>query len=304
MAKKGLAGRGEQDTIGAMRNILPQTMCLVWAAFLAVGLASCAAPPPPALPDTPTAPPSATAAATATAAPTRTPVPPSPLPPTEPPSPPPGVQVCSPLEGIEPAALGSMINNPFHPPRMGSDDPHQGVDFGDILAGTSISQQGRGVQAVLPGVVMAVMRDRFPYGNAVIVEVTGETLLPPNLDWPTPVPTLAAHPSLTCPASDYPSTWEVERRSLYLLYAHMQGSTQVQVGDSVSCGQTLGAVGNSGNSINPHLHLEARIGPVGARLESLAHYTNSASANEMSAYCLWRVSGWFQPVNPMRLFEP
>ncbi len=69
--------------------------------------------------------------------------------------------------------------------------------------------------------------------------------------------------------------------------------------ENISCGQTLGAVGSSGNALNPHLHLEVRIGPSGARFSSLAHYLPSASEEEMGNYCLWRVSGYFQVIDPL-----
>ena len=43
------------------------------------------------------------------------------------------------------------------------------------------------------------------------------------------------------------------------LYQHLQqGSTQVTVGDFVSVGQPIALIGNSGNSLNPHLHFEVR----------------------------------------------
>jgi hypothetical protein len=42
---------------------------------------------------------------------------------------------------------------------------------------------------------------------------------------------------------------------LFSMYAHMkQGSATVAVGDGVLKGQTLGRVGNSGNTSEPHLH--------------------------------------------------
>jgi hypothetical protein len=42
---------------------------------------------------------------------------------------------------------------------------------------------------------------------------------------------------------------------LYAFYAHMRpGTIKVKVGDHVSAGETLGEVGNSGNSTEPHLH--------------------------------------------------
>jgi len=43
----------------------------------------------------------------------------------------------------------------------------------------------------------------------------------------------------------------------YALYAHMQpGSIRVKVGDHVTRGQVIGLVGNSGNTIAPHLHFQ------------------------------------------------
>lgn len=46
------------------------------------------------------------------------------------------------------------------------------------------------------------------------------------------------------------------------LLAHLRrGSLQVRVGEAVEAGQTLGAVGNSGNTVMPHLHLQVMDGP-------------------------------------------
>ena len=48
----------------------------------------------------------------------------------------------------------------------------------------------------------------------------------------------------------------------YALYAHMQpGSVRVQKGDQVTRGQVLGLVGNTGNSLAPHLHFQVMSGP-------------------------------------------
>ena len=48
----------------------------------------------------------------------------------------------------------------------------------------------------------------------------------------------------------------------YALYAHLQaGSLRVHPGDKVKRGQTLGLVGNSGNSLAPHLHFHVMDGP-------------------------------------------
>ena len=49
----------------------------------------------------------------------------------------------------------------------------------------------------------------------------------------------------------------------YALYAHLQpGSIKVRVGDNVKPGQVIGLVGDSGNSIAPHLHFQVTDGPL------------------------------------------
>lgn len=48
----------------------------------------------------------------------------------------------------------------------------------------------------------------------------------------------------------------------FALYAHLQtGSVRVRPGDRVRRGQVLGLVGNSGNSVAPHLHFHVMDGP-------------------------------------------
>jgi hypothetical protein len=44
----------------------------------------------------------------------------------------------------------------------------------------------------------------------------------------------------------------------FVLLAHLQrGSVRVRAGDSVGVGETIGACGNSGNSTQPHVHVQA-----------------------------------------------
>jgi len=224
---------------------------------------------------------------------------PSPLP-----TPLPDTEICSPLEGILLGELSDIVFNPFNPPQAGSDDPHQGVDFSDIDPVSKISLEGRFVKVVLEGIVAAVINDRFPYGNAIIIETTLNK---------TPVAWLRAldlsiltdrpltTPKLTCPETDMNAFVPTDEKSLFLLYSHLKDPVSLRPDEQVSCGQVFGQIGNSGNSLNPHLHLEARIGPAGIRFESLAHYDSSASPDEMAKYCLWRVSGQFSPVNLMEL---
>jgi len=209
------------------------------------------------------------------------------------------------LQGYSLDQIAGLVSNPYHPPPPGSDNPHAGVDLADRQTGSSIALAGRPVQAVLPGWTAAIVADRFPFGNALIVETPLSTLpaewvdglaLPPPFQG-TPPPT-----TLTCPLAGL-STWDVSYRSLYLLYAHLQEKPPFDLDDPVACGQDIGSVGSSGNALNPHLHLEVRVGPLGARFGSLAHYDNRATAEEMDAYCTWTVRGAFQVVDPFDLFN-
>jgi murein DD-endopeptidase MepM/ murein hydrolase activator NlpD len=212
------------------------------------------------------------------------------------------------LRGIRSADLAGMITNPYHPPAPGKDDPHAGVDLSDLMPGSQIALAGRGVQAALAGTVAEVTDDRFPFGNSVLIETP---LDPLPADWParalapTAWPTLSPRSALTCPLVT-PAAWEAQpsaSRSLYVLYAHLQSAPTLKPGDAVTCGQAIGAVGQTGNALNPHLHLEVRAGPSGARPDSMAHYDSSATIAEMHAYCVWSVSGLFQLMDPMDLFK-
>lgn len=213
-------------------------------------------------------------------------------------------RVCSPIEGLSVDQLPDTIFNPFHPPaRAGSDDPHHGVDFA-VVGENRVAQAGREVQAVLTGRVASVIVDRFPYGNAVIIESPLEELDPAlQMELPAPAPLAGLSAALFCPVTETAPLLSAGTNSLYLLYAHLQEASRLQPGETVNCGEPVGAIGDSGNAYNPHLHLETRIGPAGAYFSSLAHYTNSASTEEMSNYCTWRISGWFQMVDPMLLLK-
>ena len=233
------------------------------------------------------------ASATPTSTPTDLPTVP---PPTE--TPEIGLSVCSPLPDLLPSDLEDSITNPYNPPPFGSDDPHQGVDLANFLPGTRIGVGGGSVQAVLAGTVSLVVADRFPYGNAVMVETPIEALIaagwaPSPLDEEIPILT-----TLTCPGETEIFA-DSQRQSLYLLYAHLQDIPTLAVGEVVACGGPLGRIGDTGNALNPHLHLEVRLGPSGAVFPGMSHYSAAASAAEMDSYCIWRVGGQFRPVDPL-----
>lgn len=214
----------------------------------------------------------------------------------------PEAQICSPFAGWDRVQLIESISNPFHPPATRSDDPHQGVDFSDLDPDFGYAREGLAVYAVLAGRVAGVIADRFPYGNAVVIETTLDDL-PAGLAIPEKYSEPAVATALTCPPAAELTGGQGKPQALYLLYAHLQEQLEVAVGDSIECGQPLGNVGGTGNALAPHLHLEARAGPAGQQFTSMAHYMSSASETEMANYCVWRVSGQFPLLDPMMLIE-
>jgi murein DD-endopeptidase MepM/ murein hydrolase activator NlpD len=162
---------------------------------------------------------------------------------------------------------------------------------------------GLPVLSALNGRVAGVIHNRQPYGNAVIIETSLANVPAAWLpEFPTPVPTLHPAPNLYCPPDPTHYT-AVPGRSLYLLYAHFNQPPAVALNQSVACGQAIGEVGTTGRSVNPHLHLETRVGPAGVTFPEMAHYENSATESEMSTYCTWRVSGLFQAFDPVKLLS-
>jgi murein DD-endopeptidase MepM/ murein hydrolase activator NlpD len=208
------------------------------------------------------------------------------------------------LQEIELQDLPTTIYNPFHLPKAGSDDPHQGVDFSEVEPQSRISLEGMAVQSILAGKVVQVMEDRFPYGNAVLV-VSGPVEIP--LSWLAAINKMEnpspwrANPALSCPQGWEDAPEQKEQIHLFVLYAHLKNATDVQVEDRILTGQLLGEIGMSGNALAPHLHVEIRYAYSEAIPDSMAHYDVSATAPEMMQYCRWRVSGWYRPLDPMSL---
>jgi murein DD-endopeptidase MepM/ murein hydrolase activator NlpD len=198
-----------------------------------------------------------------------------------------------------------MVVNPYHPPKPGSDDPHQGLDLAILDAVQGYAAVGNPVRAVLAGRAAGVTKDRFPYGNMLMIETPFDSTrspIPDGLVLPTPLPQFLPAGALTCPEFSLQPAAADAPRSLYLLYAHLLQPPEIKVGDQVSCGQIVGAIGQSGNALNPHLHLEVRVGPAGQTFPSMAHYDSSAKTEEVAAYCLWRISGMYQTIDPACLW--
>lgn len=213
----------------------------------------------------------------------------------------------SPLESIDVEELGNIVSNPFQSPSLGQDDGHHGVDLSFYSYREFNSIDNHSVLSIFPGKISAVIFNRPPYGNAVIIE-TERMFIEENIlvkiDQLNLSNEFRTSSYLNCP--DYPEFENVDtskKESLYVLYGHLKNSPAFELGEGISQGQLIGNVGNSGNSGNPHLHLETRIGPAHATFISLAHYDNSATLQEMTNYCLWRVSNLFSLFDPFLLFE-
>ena len=190
-------------------------------------------------------------------------------------------RICSPLEQVEMDDLEWIISSPYDPPPMGKDERHQGVDFSYHRWKKTGPIHGVIVQSVFSGVVIASLKNTFPYGNLIIVETTFASL-PKEIS-----------ESLKLSSDD----------SLYLLYAHLDGAPWRGVGQRVVPCQSLGLVGKSGNAIVPHLHFEARVGLSGAVFTGLSRFVDEANDFDKENYLLWRISGIFVHFNPMEVFS-
>jgi murein DD-endopeptidase MepM/ murein hydrolase activator NlpD len=212
--------------------------------------------------------------------------------------------VCCPLEDETFESLPLIITKPLDIPPFGQDVGHHGVDFAYFSRGERDSIQGIEIYSVMSGSVVLTLEDTYPYGYAIMIE-TPLADLPESLQESLmaaylPVPEDPNY-RLNCPEVTPPIL--TGEYSVYHLYAHMEEQPAFKTGDLVSCGERLGTVGSTGWSSNPHLHLETRLGPSGANFQSMAHYLTSCTIEEISNYCLWRMSGYYQLFDPFILFD-
>jgi murein DD-endopeptidase MepM/ murein hydrolase activator NlpD len=176
--------------------------------------------------------------------------------------------------------LPLIISQPYDPPPDGSDARHHGLDFFYYQVDGRGSIAGEGIQSILPGIVAAVINDRLPYGNMIIIE--------------TPVSFLTQRLRA--------AFRESSDLSIYHLYAHMTSASDLSIGDSISCGQILGQVGQTGYNIPvPHLHIETRLGIPGVTFKDMAFYDTQATSSEIKNYSRWRISGEFIHFDPISL---
>jgi len=160
------------------------------------------------------------------------------------------IVVDSPLRGE-----WAILNPPGHPKLAfdflathGRKLPYRGVDFlRHLFASIPVEATyawGRPVFAPVDGVVVA-RSDGAPDRQRIsmIRDLIGLLAFPPKPG---------------SPFSAYGGNYVVIRSGdLYPLLAHLRcGSVRVEVGDQVHVGDQIGEVGNSGSSLQPHLHFQ------------------------------------------------
>lgn len=243
---------------------------------------------------------------TETITPTTVPTPtssPAPLPSFPPTSTPPaGPLICSPLEGVTLSQLPQIVTNPFQANTPGLDDGHHGTDLAFYRFNGMVGMAGLPIHAIMAGGVITRIDNRPPYGNAILIETPLDSLPESWLAQqaiPTPGSFINPQPAMNCPVIDPNAFASAGRYSLYTLYAHMQSPSPLATGTQVTCGQRIGAVGTTGESVNEHLHIETRIGPSDVNFTSMAYYSTIRTEQEAFNYCLWRVTNIFHAFDPM-----
>ena len=214
--------------------------------------------------------------------------------------------ISSPLEDIEIKELPTIISRPFSMPIPGKDDGHHGVDLSFYAYKNRNGISGLPVLSIFPGKVSSIIYDRFPYGNTVIIETKLENIskdLFKDVELPPSNTLYQPATALNCPDDLNGYDLSEDNLSFYILYAHLKNNPSLELNETVDQGQVIGQVGTTGFSTVPHLHLEMRIGPSDFNFNSIAHYVNDVSEEEIRNYCIWRVSGIFKLLDPMTLLN-
>lgn len=194
------------------------------------------------------------------------------------PTPIPVSAICTPLEGHDLSRITEYISHAYREPEGSNlETGHHGVDFSYYAKdGSGPPIDGTAVLSMFDGRVAGIGVNRLPYGNMVVIETKFEEL--PT--WVT-------------------QHFELEAgNSLYLLYAHMLEFPSQSIGEQVQCGDSLGQVGNSGFSGNPHLHLETRVAVSALNLPTMIFYETTATIEEQAAYIEWRSGDTFKKHDP------
>jgi murein DD-endopeptidase MepM/ murein hydrolase activator NlpD len=194
--------------------------------------------------------------------------------------------ICSPLAVQPLEQIAEIITQPFAAPRQLADgtykdDAHHGLDLG-YYTRNGINFTGTPVLSATHGRIAAILYNRPPYGDAILVE-TLYAYIPAHLI-----------ESQSVPPGD----------SLYILYAHLQNMQPLELNQEITCGQPIAETGLTGFTGGPHLHFETRLGPAGQTFDSMAYYQTTTTEQERANYVTWRMSGTFRLFDPMILLSP
>ena len=215
-------------------------------------------------------------------------------------------RIQSPLSEISIEELTLIISRYFILPIDGHDDGHHGIDLSFYQYKKWKSIDNHPVMSIVPGKVAGVIDDRFPYGNTIIIETSLgniSTHILNNISIPDRFPLYTPASALNCPEKLAGYDPGEQDRSLYILYAHLKSNPSYAIGDLVEEEDIIGYVGTTGFSKIPHLHLEIRVGPSNVSFGSIAEYINDVTPEEVNNYCLWRVSGVFKLIDPMKVLK-
>jgi hypothetical protein len=216
-------------------------------------------------------------------------------------------EFCSPLAGIEKTELHAITSNPYIKPKAFVESGHPAIDFAFYQYKQFTTFSYFPLQSILPGKIAFISNNKFPYGNMVIIETPLgeiESNLLQSINLPTPYPPGTYSIDFVCPVVGNPIQRDQSSKSVYVLYAHMAEPVNFSIGDQVGCGQSIGFAGKTGNSAEDHVHIEIRVGPSHVLFESIASYNEDASKEERYNYCIWALSGVFQPVDPALILDP
>jgi murein DD-endopeptidase MepM/ murein hydrolase activator NlpD len=217
-------------------------------------------------------------------------------------------EISSPLQDIELSDLRLITSYAYsfiYPFSEGPDDDknHPAVDLSFYKFKDWTTVVGHPIQAILPGKVVTLTNNVYPYGNSILIETPLSWLSPDLIDKmqigkPYSLDEIAARSP--CQPDQTRISWSQTDESVYTLYAHMQSPTTVKVGDEIVSGEVIGAVGATGHAVvgNEHLHLEVRVGPSNASFGTISEYISSATDEERYNYCIWALSEVFLPINP------
>ena len=222
--------------------------------------------------------------------------------------------ISSPLQGIELSDLRLITSYAYsfkYPFSEGPDNDknHPAVDLSFYQFKQFTTVIGHPIQAILPGKVVAITDNRYPYGNSIMIETPLDRLSPEliaqmKIDSPYSDEEIKAQSP--CQPDQTRIPWSQTAQSVYALYAHMQSASPFRPGDEVNSGEVIGAVGASGHAVagNEHLHLEVRVGPANAKFGTISDYLSTSTDEERYNYCIWALSEIFLPINPTLFWDP